>query len=88
MLKKQLIFTIRWKALRRHSTFFIFLLHLKTGKIFQLLNSSHVMLRTEALTRLSAGGNKKIIITYPEALFEKVVLPKNHQRKYYSYKNK
>ena len=48
----------------------------KNRKNFRLLNSSHVMLRTEALTRLSAGGNKKIIVTYPEALFEKVVLPK------------
>ena len=48
----------------------------KTRKNFRLLNSSHVMLRTEALTKLAAGGNKKIIITYPEALFEKVVLPK------------
>ncbi len=48
----------------------------KNRKNFRLLNSSHVMLRTEALTRLYAGGNKKIIITYPEALFEKVVLPK------------
>src|SRR6185503_4596406 len=47
----------------------------KTRKNFQLLNSSHVMLRTEALTKLSVGGNKKIIVTYPEALFEKVVLP-------------
>src|SRR6201999_1219330 len=43
---------------------------------YRLLNSSHVMLRTEALTRLSAarGTNKKLIVTYPEALFEKVVL--------------
>ncbi len=48
----------------------------KNRRNFSLLNSSHVMLRTEMLTRLSAGGNKKIIITYPEALFEKVVLPK------------
>ncbi len=48
----------------------------KNRKNFSLLNSSHVMLRTEMLTKLSAGGNKKIIITYPEALFEKVVLPK------------
>lgn len=48
----------------------------KNRKNFRLLNSSHVMLRTEALTKLSAGGNKKIIVTYPEALFEKVVLPK------------
>lgn len=48
----------------------------KNRKNFRLLNSSHVMLRTEALTRLSGGGNKKIVVTYPEALFEKVVLPK------------
>ncbi len=47
----------------------------KNRKNFHLLNSSHVMLRTEALTKITAGGNKKIIITYPEALFEKVVLP-------------
>lgn len=48
----------------------------KNKKNFRLLNSSHVMLRTEALTKLSAGGNKKVLVTYPEALFEKVVLSK------------
>ncbi len=54
----------------------------KNKKNYQLLNSSHVMLRTEALTKLTAsfGGNKvgakKVIVTYPEALFEKVVLSK------------
>jgi len=49
----------------------------KNRKNYQLLNSSHVMLRTEALTKFATGGtiNKKVIITYPEALFEKVVLP-------------
>ncbi len=47
----------------------------KHRKNYQLLNSSHVMLRTEALTKIATGGNKKIIVTYPEALFEKVVLP-------------
>lgn len=47
----------------------------KHRKNFRLLNSSHVMLRTEALTRLASGGNRKIMVTYPEALFEKVVLP-------------
>ncbi len=47
----------------------------KNKKNFSLLNSSHVMLRTEALTKWSAGGNKKLLVTYPEALFEKVVLP-------------
>jgi transcription-repair coupling factor (superfamily II helicase) len=60
----------------------------KNKKNYQLLNSSHVMLRTEALTKLtqaksfsspSGGGRegaKKIIVTYPEAIFEKVVLSK------------
>ncbi len=48
----------------------------KNRKNYRLLNSSHVMLRTEMLMRLSVGGNKKIIVTYPEALFEKVVLSK------------
>ncbi|HET6253474.1 MAG TPA: transcription-repair coupling factor [Puia sp.] len=49
----------------------------KNKKNYRLLNSSHVMLRTETLTRLTAsrGTGKKLIITYPEALFEKVVLP-------------
>jgi transcription-repair coupling factor (superfamily II helicase) len=47
----------------------------KNRKNFRLLNSSHVMLRTESLTKIAAGGNKKILVTYPEALFEKVVLP-------------
>ena len=54
----------------------------KNKKNYSLLNSSHVMLRTEALTRISTGTstslsiNKKIIVTYSEALFEKVVLSK------------
>lgn len=48
----------------------------KNRKNYQLLNSSHVMLRTEALTKIATGGNKKVLVTYPEALFEKVVLPK------------
>lgn len=47
----------------------------RNKKNYSLLNSSHVMLRTEALTRWSSGGYKKILITYPEAIFEKVVLP-------------
>ncbi len=82
---------------------FYFPASFKNKKNYRLLNSSHVMLRTETLTRLSAamgqldhgnletaagadmrplgdglsvgGSGKKLIITYPEALFEKVVLP-------------
>lgn len=47
----------------------------KHKKDFRSFNNSHVMLRTEALTKIAAGGNKKIIVTYPEALLEKVVPP-------------
>jgi transcription-repair coupling factor (superfamily II helicase) len=52
----------------------------KNRKNFRLLNSSHSMLRTEALTRFSADGNKRILVGYPEAIFEKVVLPKTLSR--------
>lgn len=52
----------------------------KTPQNFSLLNPSHVMLRTEALTKISMGGNKKIIVSYPEAFFEKVILPKTLQQ--------
>ena len=60
---------------------FYFPASFKQRKNFSLLNSSHVMLRTEALTKIasqvsSAGTvNKKVLVTYPEALFEKVVVP-------------
>ncbi len=48
----------------------------KSGS-FNELNSSHVMLRTEALTKFSKGDSrKKVLVTYPEALFEKVVNPR------------
>jgi transcription-repair coupling factor (superfamily II helicase) len=61
----------------------------KNRKNYQLLNSSHVMLRTEALTRIASASsalhgvsseqtnpvNRKVLVTYPEALFEKVVKP-------------
>ena len=53
----------------------------KNNKNFQLLNPSHVMLRTEALTRLAervdATGSlrKKILVSYPESVAEKVVVP-------------
>lgn len=47
----------------------------RTGH-FNELNSSHVMLRTEALSKFSGkAAHKKVLVTYPEALFEKVVNP-------------
>lgn len=51
----------------------------KNKKNYRLINSSHVMLRTECLTKFSNpfGGNRiGAIVTYPEALFEKVLLSK------------
>ncbi|OJY81107.1 MAG: transcription-repair coupling factor [Sphingobacteriales bacterium 44-15] len=49
----------------------------KNRKNYRQLNASHVMLRTEMLTRFSTATGNRVgaIITYPEALFEKVVLP-------------
>ncbi len=58
----------------------------KNKKNFRHLNNSHVMLRTEALTKLSAGGNKKVLVTYAEALFEKVVLSKSLSANIISFK--
>ncbi|MCC7524109.1 MAG: transcription-repair coupling factor, partial [Chitinophagaceae bacterium] len=48
----------------------------KNRKNYRQLNASHVMLRTEMLTRFSTATGNRIgaIVTYPEALFEKVVL--------------
>ncbi len=50
----------------------------KNRKNYRLLNSSHVMLRTEALTKFSSGAGNRVgaLVTYPEALFEKVVISK------------
>ncbi len=51
----------------------------KNKKNYRLLNSSHVMLRAEALAKLAARTSdtkRSLIITYPEALFEKVVVAK------------
>ncbi len=48
----------------------------KTGYLGGSLNASHVMLRTEALSKFGANARRKVLVTYPEALVEKVVNPK------------
>jgi transcription-repair coupling factor (superfamily II helicase) len=50
----------------------------KNRKNYSLLNPSHVMLRTEALSKFSSGTGARVgaLVTYPEALFEKVVMSK------------
>lgn len=58
----------------------------KHPKNFRQLNPSHVMLRTEALSRVAKGGNKKVLVTYPEAFFEKVILPSTLSSNIISFK--
>src|SRR5688500_16102643 len=57
---------------------FYFPYSFKTRKNYRLLNSSHIMLSTEALTRFASSSGNRVgaMITYPEALFEKVVVSK------------
>ncbi|NDC40397.1 MAG: transcription-repair coupling factor, partial [Chitinophagia bacterium] len=59
----------------------------RTGA-FNELNSSHIMLRTEALAKFTAGEKtrKKMLVTYPEALFEHVVNPNSLSRDMISVK--
>src|SRR4030095_2185495 len=49
----------------------------KTKKNYRQLNSSHVMLRTETLVKFATPTGNRVgaIVTYPEALFEKVIVP-------------
>ncbi len=43
---------------------------------FEVLDNNNVLQRTEAINKLSAGRSSgELLITYPEALFEKVVAP-------------
>jgi transcription-repair coupling factor (superfamily II helicase) len=61
----------------------------KNNKNYRLLNTSHVMLRTECLTKFSnplGTGRVGAIVTYPEALFEKVVLSKTLSSNIISFK--
>ncbi len=53
----------------------------KHPRNYTLLNPSHVMLRTEALTRFSIPGGQRTgaLITYADALFEKVVVAQKLQ---------
>ena len=69
------------ESITKELNLFYFPSSFKHPKNFRLLNSSHVMLRTEALTKFSMPTGQRVgaIVTYPDALFEKVVLPKKLQ---------
>jgi len=38
-------------------------------------DNSSILLRTDVLTKIATSGNPKVIVTYPEALMEKVIAP-------------
>ena len=42
---------------------------------FEALNSNNVLQRTETINKLISSDGKEVMVTYPEALFEKVVAP-------------
>ena len=49
----------------------------KRPMLFEELNNTNVLERTETINRISREGSSgEMIVTYPEALFEKVVAPK------------
>ena len=50
----------------------------KRPRFFENLNNNNVLLRTETINQITSADQKQgeIIVTYPEALFEKVVAPK------------
>lgn len=48
---------------------------------YREFNSSHIMLRTEALAKLEQDAHKKVLVTYPDALMEKVVDPQAFHKK-------
>lgn len=65
------------ESITKELNLFYFPSSFKHPKNFRLLNASHVMLRTEALTRFSIPTGQRVgaMVTYADALFEKVVLP-------------
>lgn len=65
------------ESITRELNLFYFPSSFKHPKNFRLLNASHVMLRTEALTKFSMPTGQRVgaLVTYADALFEKVVLP-------------
>lgn len=48
----------------------------KRPRNFEILDNTNVLQRTETINKITSSGSKgEIVVTYPEALFEKVVSP-------------
>ena len=50
-------------------------------KDFKKTDSQNIFKRTEVIKNLSAGGNSQIIVTYPEAIFEKILQKKEIKKR-------
>ncbi len=76
------------KSLSGKKDIFFFPDSFKKPGVFEAINRNNVLLRTETLNRLVNSENKgEIIITYPEAIFEKVFPPKTLLENTLSIKN-
>jgi transcription-repair coupling factor (superfamily II helicase) len=58
----------------------------KNRKNFELLNASHVMLRTEALTKIASGGNKKFWLPIPRPFLKNLFCPQHFHHPSYILK--
>ncbi len=47
----------------------------KRPAYFEEINKTNVLQRTETINKFTQGGRSKVIVTYPEAIFEQVVSP-------------
>ncbi len=68
-------------ALLNNGTVLFFPDSFKQPQIFEVVNNNNVLIRTEAMNKLNAEiASTEILVTYPEALFEKVVAPEHLEK--------
>ena len=53
---------------------------------FKKTNTQSIFLRTELIRNLSSSSNKNIIVTYPEAIFEKIIIKKDIKKRFLKIK--
>ncbi|MDC0007715.1 transcription-repair coupling factor [Flavobacteriaceae bacterium] len=53
---------------------------------FKKTNTQSIFLRTELIRNLCSNSNKNIIVTYPEAIFEKIIIKKDIKKRFLKIK--
>ena len=53
---------------------------------FKKTNTQSIFLRTELIRNLSSNSNKNLIVTYPEAIFEKIIIKKDIKKRFLKIK--